>query len=195
MTREIKVMFADVLMCRKMSDIICNNLQIRDRCIELMKTVSVKTNWNCNTFNSLDSFDLRQDPLFAPLIGEVCKEVSVVSNEFEIYSKDVKCVGAWFNVSSRGYFQEFHNHPMSHFSAVYYVDVPEDSGLLILQKNFSNMFPLPKPKHLNFLNSDSYKFAPQNQDLIIFKSDISHMVGPNNSDGERISISMNFILD
>ena len=195
MTRTIEIMFADALMRRKMTDIISNNLQIRNRCVELMGSLSVKTKWNCNTFNSLDSIDLRQEPLFVPLIEKVGQEVNVFSNEFEIYPKAVKCTEAWFNVSSSKDHQEFHNHPMSHFSAVYYVDVPKDSGALVFEKTFSNMFPLPKPKSFKFLNCQIYKFVPENQDLVIFKSNLSHMVSPNNSKYKRISIAMNFILE
>ena len=100
MTRTIEIMFADALMRRKMTDIISNNLQIRNRCVELMGSLSVKKKWNCNTFNSLDSIDLRQEPLFVPLIEKVSQEVIVFSNEFEIYPKAVSCTNAWFNVSS-----------------------------------------------------------------------------------------------
>jgi uncharacterized protein (TIGR02466 family) len=195
MNRTIEIMFADAFISRNMSDTISNNLQIRNKCIKLMKSLPVKTDWYCNTFNSLDSLDLRLEPFFVPLIEVVSQEVNVFSNEFLIYPKAITCTGAWFNVSSSKDYQEFHNHAMSHFSAVYYVDVPEDSGMLVFHKTFSNMFPLPKPRSDKFLNNQTYKFVPKNQDLVIFRSDIYHMVTPNNTKDKRISISMNFVLE
>ena len=195
--RYVEPMFIDVMMHRNMSSVIFNNQQILERCMELKHILDVKSEWFCDTYNSLESYDHREDDIFNQLIDKAGEEVIAFSNQYMIYPKKIQCYNAWFNIASKGNYQEFHQHPMSHFSVVYYVKVPEDSGCLIIrnQNVNSDMFPLIKAKQFNSLNQQTFKFKPSNQDLIIFRSNIQHMVEKNNSEEDRVSIAMNFILE
>lgn len=195
-SRTIKSIFTSAIMHRNMHGIVNNNEQMVGRCIELKNIIPNKSDWFCDTYNSFNSYDLKQDNIFNPFIEKVCEEVVSFSNEFEIYPKKIKCTDAWFNISSKGQYQEFHYHQLSHFSVVYYLKVPKDSGRLIIRSSESllDMFPLPNPVQPNILNFKTFTFEPIESDLIIFKSNLHHMVEKNNSDHDRISISLNFVL-
>ena len=103
----------------------------------------------------------------------------------------------WINISPPGAYQEIHHHilspttgfsPYPLFSGVFYIDVKENSGDLVLKSPTSqnlNNIPLT-PKHKNKFN-----ITPKNQNLILFPSFLEHLVSQNKSNQDRISISFN----
>lgn len=154
-----------------------------------------KANWNCNTFSSLDIFDLRDDEKFRTLSQEILTHFRVFA---EFYGADISNLNmkdAWINLAKPGSFQEYHNHPNAHFSFVYYAKVSENSGNIIFQsfESITDMFPVPI-KTLTPLSFKNFQYTPKECDLLIFRSNIQHMVGMNMSDEDRVSISGNFVI-
>ncbi len=101
---------------------------------------------------------------------------------------------AWANVNGQGDFNRVHNHPGSHLSGVYYVDVgaPYDpngeAGQLEFQdpRGFLNMHPMPG-KGIG----KSLLVKPKEGKIVIFPSFIFHTALPHKGERERISIAFN----
>lgn len=149
--------------------------------------------WNCETYTTLGLYNLNEDQKFDELLYEMKIHVTNFANIFKVKNCDVQSSYSWLNLSHPGTYQEYHMHTKSHFSAVYYVKVPENSGNIIFQshESFTDMFPL-NVNHNNFENSKTFIYPPKEGDLIIFRSNLQHMVSTNKSDDIRVSLSSNF---
>lgn len=166
--------------------------EIKKRIFEIKEEYSdFHSHWACDTYTTANVTDLRHEMLFYPIIEEIKKLVYDMAKEYEL-DCNIKCTAAWANIANKGDYQEYHNHPNNHFSAVYYIKTPKDCGEIIFSKPFE-MFVLPQSKGFN--NSHRVQFTPEEGKVIIFPSSLLHMVLPNNSDEDRISMSMNFVLE
>ncbi len=85
--------------------------------------------------------------------------------------------GYWFNYMPPKSTTTLHTHDDDDelLSAVYYVDVPENSGNLII-----------------YQDSEKIEIRPKTGDFIFFKPDVRHEVSRNNSHEHRLSIGINF---
>lgn len=106
-------------------------------------------------------------------------------------------IDAWANVSRDGHYNSVHNHPMSHWSGVYYVaagqpdpDAPQNGHLELLD-----------PRHgitmMRFEDStfeSRYVIAPISGLMVFFPSWLNHFVHPFRGAGERISIWFNVVI-
>lgn len=157
------------------------------------------TTWNCDTYNTLGKFNykLDNDQQINQLIN-ICKlKVLEFSRQYGINKSldSLSCDELWFNIGAVGNFQEYHQHSDSHFSLVYYVKANNNCGNILFKtiESFADMCQLP----INAGNytSASYKscfYTPKESMILIFRSNLLHMVEKNNSDTDRISIAMNF---
>lgn len=193
----VEAMFVNLLMKTNLNGLINNNEELLNRCYEIKQKFPQKSTWFCDTYNSLKSYNLKEDQLFKPLIDLCASKVFDFAREYGIEDRNLFCTDAWFNIASKGNYQEFHIHPMSHFSVVYYVDVREDSGRILFKNPQSNldMFTLPPNTSLTIGSRGVYFHKPAIQDLLIFRSNTPHMVEKNNNNSDRISIAMNFVVE
>jgi uncharacterized protein (TIGR02466 family) len=84
-------------------------------------------------------------------------------------------------------------HSNNHFSAVYYIKTPENCGNIVFKKDsLDEMFPLPIDEYNEVASYSTRFITPKSGVLIIFKSNIQHMVEKNKSNNDRVSIAMNF---
>jgi uncharacterized protein (TIGR02466 family) len=190
------------LICRdRLFEFVEHNHYFECKALELKKNYksTSTTNWRCDTFNTLDQYDpsSHRDDLIDRLM-HVCRlKVLDFSKEYGV-QKDIsslQCIDFWFNIAEHGNYQEFHQHANSHFSLVYYVKVPENSGDIHFKsaESITDMFVLPIETHN--LNNASYKscvYKPAESTILIFRSNLLHMVSKNMSNSDRISIAMNF---
>jgi uncharacterized protein (TIGR02466 family) len=116
-----------------------------------------------------------------------------MSASFDIDCSSVAVKDAWINISKPGNYQEYHIHPGSHFSLVYYIKVPENSGRIVFRSHEADkdMFPFDTHKITN-INNKTVKLQPNEGDVIVFRSNLSHMVEKNMSNENRVCIAMNF---
>lgn len=154
--------------------------------------IKVKTNWDCDTFNTYKLYDFLNDTKTKEFIS-ICEfEVNKFSKHFGVNTK-AKCVDAWINVSSPGNYQEYHIHPLRHFSLVYYAKANENSGNIRFKfNNATDMFPLPIDNYTNASFDDCY-YKPEESSMLIFRSNLQHMVEKNKSLEDRISVALNFV--
>lgn len=156
-----------------------------------------KTSWSCDTYNTLLQYnvDKDNDTVVQSLIQK-CKSLVVdFANEFGIEKTihDLECNDFWFNVGEPGSYQEYHMHPRSDFSLVYYVKVDNDSGKIVFQdtSSISDSFPLITDK-LTYASYRTCSYTPKESLVLIFRSNLTHMVEKNMSNTDRVSIAMNF---
>ena len=88
--------------------------------------------------------------------------------------------GMWVNISSYGHYNTTHTHGsnLNQLSGVLYLQVPENSGRIIFQN----------PLDINL----NCPYQPIEGELLIFPQNIPHMVEPNLSKRDRISIAFNY---
>ena len=115
-------------------------------------------------------------PVLADIIAEAIKLAE------NILKLENLRAGFWFNYMPSGSVTTVHTHDDDDelLSAVYYVDVPESSGDLIIYNESKNDAPT------------KIQLTPKAGDFIFFKPDIRHEVSKNNSKQARLSIGINF---
>jgi uncharacterized protein (TIGR02466 family) len=168
-----------------------NNQEMYELLLDYKSKNPSNNTWYSDTYNSLRVIDLNKIEYFKPLV-ECCKNhVIKFSKEYGVVTENLICNDAWFNIAHNGEYQEFHYHPKSHFSVVYYIKAPTNCGKIILKSHEEDMFPLPTitdtPATLKLL-----LYEPVESDIIIFRSNLHHMVEKNMSGQDRVSIAMNF---
>ena len=107
----------------------------------------------------------------------------------------------WININKKNDSNDSHNHPLSDMSGVFWIKVPENSGVL----EFHNPNSFQQYKLLKSCYSDelidksldciAYWFPPREGSIILFPSHLFHSVKPNKSNEERISVSFNLVLN
>lgn len=173
-----------------------DNKLISSYCERIRDKFPSKHQWRCNTYSSMSSgYEMLKDEYFTSLVTTIANRVGEFSQSYGMGNCDVHVTDSWINVAEHGAYQEYHIHTDNHFSAVYYVAAPEDCGNICFRSHEANfdMCPLKTKIHNeNTFKTTSYKAVESN--LIIFRSNLLHMVETNNSTENRISISMNFIV-
>jgi hypothetical protein len=153
--------------------------------LELPKTMqsiskSNEGGWQCDLQkpNSID--------FLAPLIKS-CRENSLPL--FEEYGiLDTNTFNYWININYNGNYNVKHKH-QGFMSGCVYIDVPENSGNLILHKQ--NIFT-GIMKYLTKHTVPTCEIKPTKGLMVIFPSYLEHEVTPNCSSSPRISIAFNF---
>lgn len=179
-----------------------NNQILKKRAYELKEaSPTASTEWFCDTFNTLNKDYLlgnKDDETLISLIETTGQHVFSFAKEFglSVEKYDLVCKDFWFNIANTGDYQEFHQHPNNHLSAVYYVQTDEQSGNIVFKnpESIGDMFQIPTEVDTR-LSYKTAKYKPVESRLLIFKSNLLHMVEKNKSNRDRISIAMNFYFD
>lgn len=195
----IGCMFVELCYRKALSDMVqANNTQFAEKAMVLKNNVSPNVDWCCDTFATMNTeYKLINDPLFAPLVSEVGQAVADFAAVYGLRDGAVlSCIDGWINVALPGDYQEMHIHPGCHFSAVYYVDAPEECGNLVLRshESLTDMHPIPSLE-VTQAGAKTFFQTPKTGDLIVFRSNLPHMVATNKSNAPRISVTLNFAFD
>ena len=97
---------------------------------------------------------------------------------------------SWTNYTSKGQFHHKHRHPNSFLSGVFYINAKKDLDKIHLFRNEFNQIK-PKVKEWSVLNAESWFFNVESMQLILFPSNIEHMVQTVESDEVRVSLAFN----
>ena len=100
---------------------------------------------------------------------------------------------SWYNFSKPGMWQEFHMHPESDISGIFYVTAPKDSGNIIFNPPAS-AYNFHKLTHRARNMQPNVWFEPVVGRMLLWPSYLEHMVVKNVSNEERISIAFNVKL-
>jgi uncharacterized protein (TIGR02466 family) len=99
----------------------------------------------------------------------------------------------WFNINRKYDYNGMHNHPASNFSACFYLKVPEGKpGNIVFTRMDQTEHAIPR------CNSNgrhgTYYVTAKEDIVVIFPSNMFHHVERNETDEDRISCAINFIL-
>ena len=83
-----------------------------------------------------------------------------------------------------------------HFSGLYYLKVPKDSGDIVFYNSFheGNSFYNKKFNEYNSHNSSTFTYGPQESTFLMFSGSVKHAVKRNESKQDRISIAFDINL-
>ena len=129
-----------------------------------------------------------------PEMSRVKKFINSKLKEFvyDIMGSDDEVVitQSWLNKNTKAQFHPEHAHPNSMFSGVWYPKINEQSPPIKFIKEIRRDIEF-SVRELNHLNSDAFDLPLKKRDLILFSSNLRHLVSANLSDEERISLSFN----
>tara|TARA_R100001163_G_scaffold23804_1_gene19885 strand:+ start:1599 stop:2177 length:579 start_codon:yes stop_codon:yes gene_type:complete len=153
----------------------------------------IKTNvngWHSKT-------TMHKNSVFKPLVDELYKMQQEVFHE-EFLDRFPKLGNMWANINYKDSFNKAHMHANSHFSGVYYVKVPKDSGRLVFSDprlGARLVSPKLKSGEIPHHKWKEIYVDPKENRIIMFPSWLEHLVENNKTDNARISVSFNFVQD
>ena len=147
--------------------------------------------WKANVKNNHGYSDLNADDDFKKLEGIVTEHVNYFATSL---MSDFKytCNSSWYNIYDENSYQEYHIHTNSIFSAVYFLSYPEGSSPLVFSNEILDMLPIRNIREYNFFNSGIFEYHAEENSLIIFRSNVRHMVPKGENKIPRITLSYNF---
>ena len=135
------------------------------------------------------------------LIDTVLKEVVDYFSIKKIFKENVglKITNLWININPKGAYNQRHVHPDAHMSGVWWIKAPKNSGKLWFNNHQAfDRFAEFESYSEGFKESTStyvdYYLEPEDGGMVVFPAFLSHNVGENESNQERISVSFNIDL-
>ena len=140
--------------------------------------------------------DMHKIPVFKPLVDELFKMQMEIYRE-ELLTREPIIGNMWANINPPGGYNRPHIHPNSHFSGVYYIKAPQNSGDIVFNDPRSGAHMI-MPERIKDSKPPSHlwrevRINPLEGRLIMFPSWLWHCVDPNESNDIRISVSFNFL--
>ena len=140
--------------------------------------------------------EMHQIPVFKPLVDELFKMQMEIYRE-ELLSREPIIGNMWANINPPGGYNRPHIHPNSHFSGVYYIKAPQNSGEIVFNDPRSGAHMI-MPERVKDIKPPSHlwrevRVIPLEGRMLMFPSWLWHCVEPNESNDIRISVSFNFI--
>lgn len=100
---------------------------------------------------------------------------------------------SWLNYTEKGQHHHKHAHPGSLISGVYYVNAIEGDQIMFFKSGYQRVkFPA---SDYNMFNSESWWIPVRTGDLVLFPSELEHMVPTLESDHTRVSLAFNTWFD
>ena len=112
---------------------------------------------------------------------------------------ELKIINTWININKKGDRNDRHMHPGSHLSGVFWIKIPDKSGNLIFDSphgftQYDEISNYSDPIKQRYNVFTSYWIPPVEGRIVLFPSILSHKVGKNESNKDRISVSFNLKL-
>jgi|TARA_X000001382_G_scaffold35218_1_gene23206 uncharacterized protein (TIGR02466 family) len=142
--------------------------------------------WQSNLLSEHDSFFPELISKINSLAIEFARGIDVKSN--------LKMNSFWININRFKDYNQYHTHPGSLFSGVYYIKSLSNSGNIEFKHPASKSIESywdEKISNTNPLNSCVWEIEPVENRLLIFPSWLEHQVLPNVTQKDRISLSFN----
>ena len=122
--------------------------------------------------------------------------VNNAQSALSFYDLELKLSNMWININKKGDYNVTHDHPLALISGVFWVKTPENCGSLVFQSpnSFAQALLLNHidPEIAQQQHYDhSFSFTPKEGKMILFPANLLHLVEPNQSNEDRISIAFN----
>lgn len=146
------------------------------------------TSKNTNVLNSPELKDL--SIWINERVVEYFNEVHKPKDDLKIYITQ-----SWLNYTNKNEFHHKHNHPCSFISGCFYPKTDVDTDRIYFFNGNKHHYLLQIPStDYNIWNSYSWWLPVGTGGLILFPSELTHMVAPKETEGERVSLSFNTFL-
>ncbi len=180
------------------------NTQLRAVILAREQAQSSQTYSNVGGWHSAQDLLTWKEPVITTLRGWILEAVNhmigatveMVRNTMGLQAQPAGKLHAiaWANVSRDGHYHSIHNHPLSVWSGVYYVEVgklsndqPVNGALELLDpRPYTEMVPVPGNPY-----GQRALIRPEVGLMVVFPGWLYHFVNPYHGEGERISISFN----
>ena len=138
-------------------------------------------------------------PEFARLVKAIDKHCLAYAKElhWDLRGTKPKVDSLWVNVMPEGGSHTSHIHPNSVISGTYYVSVPKGAGPIVYEDprlGFMMAAPPRKPDLPQQFRSH-VSFRPETGTLLLWESWLRHEVPLNRAEGNRVSVSFNYVLE
>ena len=143
------------------------------------------TSIDTNILNNKEMKKLKQ--FIEKSLKEYFKNIYMPKKDVEPYITQ-----SWCNYTKEGQYHHKHAHPNSFVSGVFYVQADRTKDKIYFYKDDYQRIDLPA-KEYNPFNSKSWWFETGTNDLVLFPSNLTHMV-EKVVGNERISLSFNTFL-
>ena len=129
------------------------------------------------------------------LVTCVNRATAVVLRFLRIGHRALDITACWATVLAPGAEHRAHTHPNNYLSGVYYLRTRPGADTIAFHDPRSQTNIIRPPvTELTGENTDEVVVRVKEGMLLLFPAYLSHSVGPNSSDGERISISFNIMF-
>jgi uncharacterized protein (TIGR02466 family) len=164
--------------------------------IEHLRTVDPgHTSDKSNVLGWHSQGNLFDHPDAQPLKGWVDRAIAAVAEQMGYGHLTLAAANAWANINPKYASNKIHDHANCLLSGVYYVKTPPDSGVLMFyDPRSAKTFYRPPLRDFNAYTADAVAHAATEGLLLIFPSWLKHGVEPNLGEGDRISISFNYVF-
>jgi len=133
-----------------------------------------------------------------PNPAEFYDYIDIIMKQLDLFCQ-FQLSNFWININPPGSFNQEHDHPNADLSGVFWVQSSDNCGDLIfknpsafVQSKLIGSCPENLKKQYKIYNEMNY--TPQEKKSVVFPAHLSHKVGINQSDKDRISISFNLNL-
>lgn len=132
------------------------------------------------------------DPLLSDLREFVDKSVdeyfkSVLVPKFDV---KLKMTQSWMNYTEKGQYHHRHEHPNSFISGVFYINANPELDKIYFYNTQYQRIKIVADSY-NPYNSESWWLPVETGKLLLFPSNLTHMVQPVETEETRVSIAFN----
>lgn len=137
-------------------------------------------------------------PEFARLVKAIDKHCLAYAKElhWDLRGTKPRVDSLWVNVMAEGGSHTSHIHPNSVISGTYYVAVPEGAGPIVYEDPRLGFMMAAPPRFAKLPQEfkSHVSFRPATGTLMLWESWLRHEVPLNRAEGNRISVSFNYVL-
>ncbi len=137
-------------------------------------------------------------PTFAKLVKVIDKHALAFAKalHWDLRGTRPKCDSLWVNVMPEGGAHTSHIHPNSVISGTYYVAVPQGAGPIVYEDPRLAMLMAAPPRKKSAPREfkSHVSETPKPGSLLLWESWLRHEVPLNRAEGNRISVSFNYVL-
>lgn len=160
--------------------------------VKKLQKETVKNTGNTHTF---DTYLLNRPEMLGiktileEYIAEYYNNVLCVKDSVKPYITQ-----SWINYTKPGEFHHRHAHPNSFVSGILYIDCDKEKDKIMFYSSESYQRIKPEIATWNIFNSDSWWFPVGTGDLVMFPSELEHMVEKKQGNNLRTSLSFNTFM-
>tara|TARA_R110000822_G_scaffold211437_1_gene347079 strand:- start:26 stop:610 length:585 start_codon:yes stop_codon:yes gene_type:complete len=164
------------------------------KCYDIQSLKHGDAGWVEKPYTTFNSHNICHDKDFKKInkfVADAVKNYCLI-NSYDSNKIQTVPTQGWLNIYKKGDGQEYHTHPRSVISVIYFLKLPKDSPKVYFKPPFVDMID-PAITELTHNNMQLIEINPEEGSVIVFRSHLPHMVARHNSNEERISLAYNFL--